>query len=383
MSEQRAVFTRIVNDPKDYAWGRIDGVAEVLGASRTGRPEAELWLGAHPSSPSRSASHADWRDLAEWTAAGGRLPFLLKILCAAAPLSIQAHPTPEQARSGFAREEALGVPRDAFERNYKDPYAKPELIVALADGFEALCGFRPVSETLAALDDFEAAGVPGALLDGLRRRLAEGVRAAFGWVLSGDADVSPLVSQLSRVASGNPRFELVDRLGAAYPGDPGIVVALMMNHLVLREGEAIWMPAGNVHAYLRGDGVELMGPSDNVLRGGLTPKHVDTAELERVLDFSTGPAPRLEPHEVAPGVRSYRPSSVASGAGVPFELLVVTADAELELPGPSIAVATDGAFELRSETERQPADRGTAVFVDRAVRLRVTGEGRLFVATAS
>ena len=143
----------ITNTPRDYAWGMPDGVSRALGWRPSGGPEAELWLGAHPLSPSRAAGDAPWRDLAEWERdAGTPLPFLMKVLSAASNLSLQAHPTTAQAREGFAREEAAGVPLEAAERNYKDPHAKPEIIVAIDDGFEALCGFRPAGETAAAID---------------------------------------------------------------------------------------------------------------------------------------------------------------------------------------------------------------------------------------
>jgi mannose-6-phosphate isomerase len=388
------VFARIRNEPMDYAWGRGDGVSRVLGTPGSGRPEAELWLGAHPSSPARrvDAGSGEWTDLLGWeTARGQQLPYLMKVLCAAAPLSIQAHPTPAQARAGFEREEALGIPRSAPDRNYKDANAKPELIVALEDGFEALCGFRSIGATRTVLDAFETAGVAPARLAPLRRSLDGGVREAFRWALGGGGEVADLMVALigvagaevakTEVAQADERLELVARLAAAYPADPGILVALLMNHVVLAAGEAIWMPAGNVHAYLRGDGIELMGPSDNVLRGGLTPKHIDIVELERVLDFTTGPPPLLAAVPVAPGVVSYRPRSLESGRDVSFELLAVTDPAELELPGASIAIATDGAFELYGGGAREDVPRGTAVFIERAAAVRITGRGRLFIAT--
>ncbi|WP_395245307.1 mannose-6-phosphate isomerase, class I [Agromyces sp. MMS24-K17] len=399
MPTRTAQFTTIENDPRPYAWGTIDGVARVLGLPGSGGPEAELWLGSHPSSPSRAAEPSDWADLAEWeTGTGRRLPFLLKVLCADSPLSLQAHPTPEQARAGYDREDALGVPLDASDRNYRDRNAKPELIVALSDGFEALCGFRPVPETLAAIDLLGAVdplapiGLPGATAgagEAARLRWREllagpdGVRRSLEWLLSGDPEVTALVASVTAAAAADPeRFELANRLAAAYPGDPGILVALMLNHVTLRAGESLWLPAGNIHAYLRGDGVELMGPSDNVLRGGLTPKHVDTAELARVLDFGTGPASKLVPVDLAPGVVSYRPRAVPSGRGVPFELIAVGGDAVLDLPGAAIAVVTDGAFALSSDGSSIDVPRGRAVFVADAGRVRVSGAGRLFVATA-
>ncbi len=402
MTRMPPLFTKISNDPKGYEWGAVDGVSRVLGHPPTGERQAELWFGAHPSGPSRAVTDAAggpdgaglsdaqahaWADLAEWEQASGRsLPFLLKILCAASPLSIQAHPTPEQAVQGFDCEEASGVPIDARHRNYKDRSAKPELIVALADGFEALCGFRPIAETRGLLDRLAGAGVDARVLAPWRERLVEGqdARAAFTWVLSGAPEVSALVSAVGNAATRDAAaFELARRLGDAYPGDPGILVALMMNHVTLAAGEAIWLPAGNVHAYLRGDGVELMGPSDNVLRGGLTPKHVDTVELERVLDFSTGDASRLPVVHADANVRSYRPSAVASGRDVGFELLALEADGRLTLHGASIAVVTDGGFAIEGDGQRIEAPRGSATFIAGAETVEVTGRGRLFCATGT
>jgi mannose-6-phosphate isomerase len=378
------LFVEIGNVPRDYAWGRIDGVAGVLGTAGSGGPEAELWLGAHPGSPARATGDAPWATLLDWERENGaRLPFLLKILVSGGPLSLQAHPTTAQAEAGFADENARGIPLEAAHRNYKDPYAKPELIVALEDGFEALCGFRPVTETLADVDVLAARAGSDALAP-WRAELAgpDGLRAGFAWLLGGGAEVDLAVAALVAAAAGDDRFELVTRLAEAYPGDPGIAVALMLHHITLSAGESLWLPAGNIHAYLRGAGVELMGPSDNVLRGGLTPKHVDVAELKRVLTFSASDDDRLVPVELAENVRSYRPRIHASGADVPFELLAVTGDASLELAGPSIAIATDGSFTLAVDGATAEVPRGAAVFVSRAAVVQATGSGRLWIATA-
>lgn len=378
------LFVPIDNQPRDYAWGRIDGVAGVLGTEGSGAPEAELWLGAHPACPARVIDGVPWATLADWERHNRtRLPFLLKILVAAEPLSLQAHPTAAQAEAGFAEENARGIPRDARERNYKDPFAKPELIVALEDGFEALCGFRPVAEIL---DDVAAlaARTGSGPLEPWRSRLAgpEGLRAGFSWLLEGGAAVDAAIAALVAAAAGEARFELITRLAHAYPKDPGIAVALMLHHVTLAAGEALWLPAGNIHAYLRGAGVELMGPSDNVLRGGLTPKHVDTAELERVLTFRPSEDDRLVPVPVAARVRSYRPRVTPSGAEVGFELFAVTGEAALTLPGASIAVTTDGAFALSAGSARAELARGAAVFLTRGADVQVSGSGRLWIASA-
>lgn len=379
-------LVRVTNTPRGYAWGSVDGIAHVLGTAGSGRPEAELWLGAHPLSPARRVGDGSWSDLAEWeTATGRKLPFLLKVLAAAHPLSLQAHPTPGQAAEGFARENAVGMPLTAAERNYKDPYAKPELIVALKDGFEALCGFRPVAETLAAIGELAAASADPRLFERWGDLVATSIEAAFTWLLSGDHSVPSVVAVTTETARTDPRFELIDRLAAEYPGDPGILVAVMLNHVTLHAGEALWLPAGNIHAYLRGAGIELMGPSDNVLRGGLTPKHVDRDELTKILDFTAVASARLEPEAVAPHVVTYRPANTPSGQNVDFQLLLVTGDATIQTGSPAIALTVAGSFEATVDAAGEMAavgvHRGDAVFIDEPAVLRTTGAGWLFIAT--
>lgn len=378
-------FVSITNEPRDYAWGTPGGISRAFGLTQTSTPEAEVWLGAHPLSPSR-AIDAPWADLAEWERQEDvQLPYLMKVLAASSALSLQAHPTPADAAAGFDREEQLGIPRDAPHRNYKDPYAKPELIVAVDDGFEALCGFRPISESIADVESLAAlAGDPVPFrpwLDALAG--ADGLRHAFEWLMSGAPEMPELIDALVGAAAHEPeRFELVLRLNEQYPGDPGIAVALLLNHTTLRGGECLWLPAGNIHAYLRGLGVELMGPSDNVLRGGLTPKHVDVPELLSVLDFTDGPAPYLAPGHPSEHVAVYRPATVPSGAGVPFDLKLIDGDASIRTGSPAIGVVLDGAFVLRRGGDEHRVARGESVLVPEAGELSITGTGRLYLASA-
>jgi mannose-6-phosphate isomerase len=373
------LFVGIANVPRDYAWGSRTAIAELLGTDASGRPEAELWLGAHPGSPARlTDGSGDLRSIV----AGGWLPFLLKVLAAESPLSLQAHPAPEQARAGFERENAAGIPLDAPHRNYKDPFHKPELIVALSDTFDALCGFRPVAEARASLDRLEAAPA----LDPLRRRLTgdDALPQVFEWLITRGEGVDVLVAELPRLAehADGMEFETVRRLSAAYPGDPGIAISLLMNTVRLSLGEALYLSAGNVHAYLEGVGIELMAASDNVLRGGLTPKHVDVPELLAVLDFTPHPVPYLRPEEPAPGLRVFRPD-------VPdFALVEVTGDrvesAPVPVPGPAIVLCTSGEFEVRGRRGSATLSRGAAAFVSAdEEELRITGAGTLFVATTN
>lgn len=376
----------IHNDIQPYAWGMPGGVSRALGWPETDDVQAELWLGAHPSSPAR-ADGATFATLDEWEKQeGSQLPFLLKILTASAPLSLQAHPNTAQAAEGFAREDAAGIARDAFERNYKDPHAKPELIVALEDGFQALCGFRPIPQTTRVLNDLAAASAEPDPILAFRDLLVEGgVRAAVAFALSRTEEVTRLVDAIVNAASRDAeRFDLVARIQRAFPNDDGIAFALLLNHVTLSAGESLWLPAGNVHAYLYGSGVELMGPSDNVLRGGLTPKHVDEAELMKTLVFEASEPPYLAPEPIATNVVTYRPASEPSGADVTFELWEVAADAHVTVPAAAIGVVTDGAFSITvsDDAATHVADRGSAFFLREAAPLNITGAGRLWIATS-
>jgi len=375
------MFLGITNTPRDYAWGSVTAIPELLGRTVTGAPQAELWLGAHPGSPSVVVNPAmvggadtllDWIDEEPQDALGpdrSGLPFLLKVLAAAAPLSLQAHPTPEQAREGFAREEAAGVPIDDPARNYKDPFPKPELVVALSERFEALSGFRPVEETLAEVETLDAgSGRLGPLTVHLQHGLEDTVR----WLETADSSAQAIVQAVSDLAAAlpdealTPNTATVRDLAASYPGDPGVVVSLLMHRVTLAAGEAMYLPAGNIHAYLDGLGIELMAPSDNVLRGGLTPKHVDVPELLRVLDFTAYPAPVLEPVRIAPGVERFAPE------GVGFALLRVGGDGRpvgpgtggvVPLVGPSIAICTAGAVTLVGATSATLLRQGESCYI--------------------
>lgn len=298
------------NTIQRYAWGSRTALATLQGrASPTPEPEAELWMGAHPRAPSRLRE--DGRTLLQAIEAdpqgmlgapvvqrfGPRLPFLLKVLAAGEPLSLQAHPDAARAREGFAEEDAAGIPRDAPHRNYADPWAKPELVCALGP-FVALCGFRALAPSRALV---EALGVPAlrAAAEPLwSRPEGEGLAATVHALLT-MAEPARLVRELLAAAErSGPATERwphelawIVRLARRHPGDAGVAVALLLDLVELARGEALFLAAGNLHCYLEGTAVEIMGGSDNVLRGGLTPKHVDVPELLRVLDFGAGPVP--------------------------------------------------------------------------------------------
>jgi mannose-6-phosphate isomerase len=408
------MFVAIRNTPRDYAWGSHTAIAKFRGTEPSGGPEAELWLGAHAGSPAQvvDAASAGAADLAELIAAnptaalgpalareGARLPFLLKVLAASRPLSLQAHPTPERARAGYAEEEAEGVPIDAFDRNYRDPFHKPELVVAVSETFEALSGFRPLDEVRGAVEVLRAADAasdepqPGAL-DLLDARLAadEPLRETVGWLLQDGrgedtGEAARVVERVTALAASETAlasryaasFRTVTDLAGEYPGDPGIVISILLNRVTLARGEALFLAAGNIHAYLSGLAIELMAASDNVLRGGLTPKHIDVPELLDVLDFRAIEPPRLPAVEVAPGVTEYRPP-------VPdFTLYRIESGAEaarLALSGPAIVLAEGGDAEVTGASGRARVRRGQALFTspDEGV-LSVAADAVAWVAT--
>ncbi|REJ08943.1 mannose-6-phosphate isomerase, class I [Microbacterium bovistercoris] len=367
------MLMRLTNVPRDYAWGSTSLLAELEGRAPSAGPEAEVWFGDHPGDP---ADLADGRTLDAVT--GGSLPYLLKLLAAADPLSIQVHPTKEQARAGFALE--AGLPADDPRRNYRDDNHKPELIVVLSDRFEALAGLRPADATLRLLEAFgDSAGVQA-----LRARLdgdGDVLRDAIGWLLSGDAqaEVDDVIAALGAAESEEFATELrvVRSVADRYPGDPGVVVALLMNVVVLSRGEGVFLRAGLLHAYVAGLGVEIMAASDNVLRGGLTPKHIDVAELLAILDTTPGDVPVLRPDEGA--VAAYE-VPVADFSLRRVELGGI--DVPVEVRGSTMVLATAGEVTVRgADGDAVDIPVGTAVFASAEERrLVLGGTGEVFVA---
>jgi mannose-6-phosphate isomerase class I len=302
-----------------YAWGDTDYLPRLLGEPNPDRrPFAELWIGAHPDLPSVARLDQGSVPLDRLIEAlpetmlgsasigrfGPRLPFLLKLLAAGRPLSIQAHPDTAQAQAGFARENRAGIPMDDGRRSYRDPSHKPELVVALTD-FHALRGFRPLSEIVAELQARPSLAPLAARLD----HGVSGLESLYREIMSApQADVNrlldPLIKALAETRADRP-FDMDDRrdwlLQAdqdfSRPGsrDRGLLSLLLLNLVHLRPGQAMYLPAGELHCYLRGAAVEVMANSNNVLRGGLTGKHIDVAELLRIVRVDPGPAQLVHP----------------------------------------------------------------------------------------
>ena len=391
------MFLPIDNVPRDYAWGSRTAIAEILGRKASGGPEAEYWLGSHPASPSFVVESGGTNDSATtlnaFLADSGQpqLGFLLKVLAAAQPLSLQVHPTSEQAREGFARESAAGIPRDAPHRNYRDASAKPELIMALAEGLEALSGFRPVSESIGVIGDFArvastSGDEPGsAAMTAFAGRVAErGLADAATFALT-DARAVDLTHSVVEAARGdgaelNPReSETVRWLADACGRDPGILIALLLNRVTLREGEALFLGAGNLHAYLRGSGIEVMAASDNVLRGGLTTKHVDVPELLRVASWEPLAAPVWPATPEGPGVVAFYPPV---DDFVLFHVSDPEPSATVPKRGSGIVLALDGTLAVTGSASRAVVERGDALYVSAdEFPLTFSGRGRAVVAT--
>jgi mannose-6-phosphate isomerase len=355
----------MINPVMAYAWGSRDGIASLQGRPPAQQPEAELWMGAHPNAPSELEGSGDAADArldavidadpaavlgsAVVSRFGPRLPFMLKVLAAGEPLSLQVHPDDVRAREGFEAEEAAGIDRAAPQRSYRDPYAKPEMLVAI-DDFEVLLGFRPAAE---AAESLAALGVRrlDPIVDALRAGLPTG-EALLRLVAWPEGHRERLVADVG--ASARASASTSDARHAAwvasgaqrYPADPGVVGVYLLNHLTLRPGQGIFVAPGQIHAYLRGTGVEILGGSDNVIRGGLTPKHVNVDELRAVL-----------------AVQPIRPSVIEA---------VTQADGEQRWPAPRAEFAL----------ARVQLDGGRRVLAPRGPSILFCLEGKVDVGTA-
>ncbi|WP_119698304.1 mannose-6-phosphate isomerase, class I [Microbacterium halotolerans] len=376
------MLTTLTNAPRDYAWGSRTLIAELEGRPATAGPEAEVWFGDHPSDP---AELDDGTPLDAWTAQqgeehglDGRLPYLLKILAAASPLSIQVHPSKTQAEEGYAREAAL-IP--GAVRNYSDDNHKPEMIVALSDRFEALSGLRYAEGSRRLLASL------GGSADELIARIPDdaSLKPAVGWLLSGDAQetVERIIRALADARSTEFASTLANarRIAQAYPSDPGVVVALLMNHVILRRGEGMFLRAGLLHAYVSGLGIEIMAASDNVLRGGLTPKHIDVDELMSIIDATPGPVPVVLPTSANGSSRGVElfPAPVSD-----FSLMRARvsdgADARIALAGVGIVLATEGEVTVSQGDASVVLSPGRAALATPDDLLDLSGSGTVFVA---
>ncbi|MEU8889570.1 mannose-6-phosphate isomerase, class I [Streptomyces sp. NPDC048442] len=418
---------RLANTVRPYAWGSVTAIPELLGTEPTGEPQAELWMGAHPGAPSRierapapgerSQPHPDPADpglgptpphpapethaLSDVIAAdpeselgpaavkkfGPRLPFLLKLLAAGAPLSLQVHPNLAQAQEGYADEERRQVPMGAPDRNYKDANHKPELVCALTK-FNGLCGFRVPVEAARTL---ESLGVDSLkpYADLLRARPEEAaLREVLTAVLTADrteiaATVTETAAAAERLAAdpGTPPREAAAHAAYAaiahhFPGDPGVLAAILLNHVELQPGEALYLGAGVPHAYLDGLGVEIMANSDNVLRCGLTPKHVDVPELLRIVRFEATDPGILRPEASSDGEELYE-TPIDEFRLSRYVLAEGAAPVRLSKGAPQILLCTAGTPRAGGLSLAP----GRSVFVPAGEETELSGVGTVFRAT--
>lgn len=380
---------RLTNTIRPYAWGSTTAIPTLLGVAPTGEPQAEMWMGAHPGAPSRLDRGAGVASLSDVIAAdpegelgaaavakfGPRLPFLFKVLAAGAPLSLQVHPDLAQAREGYEDEERRGVPIDAAHRNYKDPNHKPEMICALTP-FDGFCGFRRPEQAADLLDGLGVDSLKP-YADLLRAHPEDAaLREVLTAVLTADREqMARTVTETAAAAErlGGP-YAPYAALVHGFPGDPGVIAALLLNHFRLQPGEAMFLGAGVPHAYIDGLGVELLANSDNVLRAGLTPKHVDVPELLKIVRFESGDPAVLRPE--GDGEEVYE---------TPIEefrlsrFLLAPGGASRTLPADTaqILLCTAGAPRV-GELELAP---GESVFVPAGEKTELSGTGTLFRAT--
>jgi mannose-6-phosphate isomerase len=362
---------RLDNQVRNYAWGSAEDIPAFLGIPADGSPVGELWIGAHPDLPSRLVRNGATQSLADVIRAqpeaelgpevansfGERLPFLLKVIAAARPLSLQVHPTKQYTEQAYARQQQTpGAPRD-----YTDDNHKPELICALRDGFVGLCGFRPVADTRQLLAGLDLPGLADIASQLDPQDPAGSLRSLVTALLTATADCTPLIAAIraacERTARAGGRWApacaAYASVAAAFPADPAVLVALLLNYVRLSAGEAVFVDAGVPHCYLSGLGVELMASSDNVLRAGLTSKQVNVPELLRVLDCSPGRPEVLRPVS--------QPGDPDRGSGYPVPVAdfrlsrLELADEPTTLPSgtPQILLSIGGTARLRDGAGRE------------------------------
>lgn len=393
------------NPIQEYDWGSKTAIQTLLGLPvPSEKPAAELWLGAHPKAPSQVMVDGEWQSLEKVIERNpvsvlgkrvaerfsNKLPFLFKVLAADRPLSIQVHPNLEEAREGFERENRLGISLDASGRNYKDANHKPEILCAITP-FEGLKGFRAPETILSLMDRVSVS----TLFDELSRLKKEtdgsGLKRFFTSLVSMDQArrervIDEAIRGAERCVNEDRSFYWMVELNREYPGDIGVLSPIIFNLVELGPGEAIYIPANELHVYLKGVGMELMANSDNVLRGGLTPKHVDVPELLKIVNFSPEPVRKIKPHPGGlPGERIYATpaeefqlSEISVANGDPF-------NSERDR-GVEIMICMEGEARIKERGDSEPLlfTTGNSVIIPSSVGwYQIEGEAKLYKATVS
>lgn len=381
---------KMTNTLQNYAWGSKTALTELYGiANPSQQPMAELWMGAHPKSPScveqdgQSVSLRALIDNHKESILGeavakrfDELPFLFKVLCAERPLSIQVHPSKTAAEAGFARENEAGLPLDAAERNYKDANHKPELVYALTP-FLAINGFRELSETVSLLQP--VAGAHPAIAHFLQHTNEENLAQLFASLLSMQGEQKSLALAVLKSAlngrDGQP-WDAIKFIANAYPDDSGLFSPLLLNVVELQPGEAMFLFAETPHAYLHGVALEVMANSDNVLRAGLTPKFIDIPELLANVKFNAKPADALLTHAEIRGNTQIFPVPVED-----FAFAIHQLDGQpmpLPQPGAAILFCIEGEVVISKNSEQLHLNAGESCFVAASdIPVSVSGSGRL------
>lgn len=351
---------RITNTPRDYAWGSLDLIPQLLGTEPNGNPQAEVWFGTHPDSESEIVDEQN----GTLSSRVGQLGFLVKYLAAAQPLSIQVHPTKQWAAKRFAE----NYP------GYTDANHKPELIAAVTE-FRALCGFRKTTDIASDLE--QLASTSKTFEPWLKALASDGLRGATKWALGQSTEV---VEEFVSHSSKTSRGELVQEINQHFPGDVGFLVSLLLNYVELRPGEALFLPAGNIHAYLSGLGVEVMASSNNVLRGGLTVKPIDVEELLAVADFSELANPIANQKLLMNGLVEYQTD------GEDFRVYRVEPSGsnllvDIRLTGKAILTCVAGEIAVStSKEETMVLTKGQACFFEAANYFSILGSGTGYLA---
>ena len=374
------MLVRISGEVKNFSWGSKHLIQDQLGLGPTNQQVAEVWFGTHAGGQSKLLPSG--QNLSE--AVGSKLSFLVKFLAADSPLSIQVHPNAVQAKAGFARENAAGIDLADPKRNYKDDSHKPEILIALS-AFEALCGFRPRAEILEIFLAFSESEARFGELAALLATDAS-LEEIFSELLEDSALAGRFASSVAGLdidsISEQARALVVDLLGK-YPGETGALVSLLLNFIQLAPGEAIYLPAGNLHAYLSGLGLEVMAASDNVIRGGLTSKHIDKAELRNITDFSELAEPKVSPKKLAEGLVEY-PVAASEFRVYRAQITGTNMLADIDLPAAAVIVCVSGEIAVgTSLEEREVLKKGEVVFVSEAKKFSLSGSGDVFVVLGS
>ena len=390
------------NTIQEYAWGSHTAICDLMGnKSPSEKPQAELWMGAHPKASSLVKYDDKWLSLLDLIKQypvdilgkdiavkfDNKLPYLFKVLAAAKPLSIQAHPSLKQAKEGFKKENRLGIPLDYPTRNYRDKNHKPECICALTS-FVALYGFRKISEIISLMEKICQKVLDKELINLKSQSNSEGLKSFFQSLITINNRrkkqiIEHAITNAQKLSEDNTGFKWVVNLYKENPDDMGIFAPIFLNLISLKPGQALFLPSGELHAYLDGFGIELMANSDNVLRGGLTKKHIDVPELIRVLNFEEKEVDVLMPQ------KNKECEGVYYSIAEEFVLSVIYDEKNISYTSPEkrsveIILCTDGKASVTdiSINENITLTRGTSVIIPSSVKkYKIEGKATLYKAS--